>query len=38
MGKKHSSSKEKIDKTKQFDIKEAVELVKQNAHTKFDER
>ncbi|MBI4848885.1 MAG: 50S ribosomal protein L1 [Nitrospirae bacterium] len=37
MNKKHSSAKEKIDSTKQYDIKEAVDLVKQLAHTKFDE-
>ncbi len=37
MSKKHLSAKEKIDKTKQVDIKEAVELVKQLVHTKFDE-
>jgi large subunit ribosomal protein L1 len=37
MNKKHISAKEKIDKTKQYDLKEAVELVKQLAHTKFDE-
>jgi large subunit ribosomal protein L1 len=37
MNKKHVSAKEKIDKTKQYDIKEAVDLVKQLAHTKFDE-
>lgn len=37
MSKKHDSAKEKIDKTKQYDLKEAVDLVKQLAHTKFDE-
>ncbi|RJQ22596.1 MAG: 50S ribosomal protein L1 [Nitrospiraceae bacterium] len=37
MNKKHTSAKEKIDKTKQYDLKEAVDLVKQLAHTKFDE-
>jgi len=37
MNKKHISAKEKIDKTKQYDLKEAVDLVKQLAHTKFDE-
>jgi len=37
MGKKHTSANEKIDKTKQYDLKEAVDLVKQLAHTKFDE-
>jgi large subunit ribosomal protein L1 len=37
MNKKHINAKEKIDKTKQYDLKEAVDLVKQLAHTKFDE-
>ena len=37
MNKKHISAKEKIDRTKQYDLKEAVDLVKQLAHTKFDE-
>lgn len=37
MNKKHISAKEKIDSTKQYDLKEAVDLVKQLAHTKFDE-
>jgi large subunit ribosomal protein L1 len=37
MSKKHSSAKEKIDESKQYDLKEAVDLVKQLAHTKFDE-
>ena len=37
MSKKHKSAKEKVDKIKQYDIKEAVDLVKQLAHTKFDE-
>ncbi|RJQ54768.1 MAG: 50S ribosomal protein L1 [Nitrospiraceae bacterium] len=37
MNKKHTSANEKIDKTKQYDLKEAVDLVKQLAHTKFDE-
>ena len=37
MSKKHLSAKEKIDRTKQSDIKEAVDLVKQLLHTKFDE-
>ncbi|MBI5409108.1 MAG: 50S ribosomal protein L1 [Nitrospirae bacterium] len=37
MSKKHNSAKEKIDGTKQYDLKEAVGLAKQLAHTKFDE-
>jgi large subunit ribosomal protein L1 len=37
MGKKHLNAKEKIDRTKQYDIKEAVDLVKQLAYAKFDE-
>ena len=37
MSKKHKSAREKVDKTKQYAIKEAVDLVKQLAHTKFDE-
>jgi len=37
MNKKHINAKEKIDKTKQYDLKEAIDLVKQLAHTKFDE-
>ncbi len=37
MNKKHISANEKIDKTKQYDLKEAVDLVKQLAHTKFNE-
>lgn len=37
MNKKHNSAKEKVDRTKQYDLKEAVDLVKQQAHTKFDE-
>ena len=37
MKNKHINAKEKIDKTKQYDLKEAVDLVKQLAHTKFDE-
>ncbi len=37
MSKKHMSAKEKIDKTKHYDINTAVDLVKQLAHTKFDE-
>ncbi len=37
MNKKHISATEKIDKTKQYNLKEAVDLVKHLAHTKFDE-
>lgn len=37
MSKKHDNAKEKIDRTKQYDFKEAVGLVKQLVHTKFDE-
>ncbi len=37
MSKKHSVAKEKIDRTKQYDLNEAVDLVKQLVHTKFDE-
>jgi large subunit ribosomal protein L1 len=37
MNKKQISAKEKIDRTKQYDLKEAVDLVKELAHTKFDE-
>ncbi len=37
MSKKHLSAKEQIDKTKQYDFSEAVDLVKKNVHTKFDE-
>lgn len=37
MSKKHINAKEKIDRTKLYGIKEAVDLVKQLAHTKYDE-
>lgn len=37
MNKKHNKAKEKIDKTKQYDMTEAVDLVKQLLHSKFDE-
>ena len=37
MGKKHSASKEKVESTKQYSLEEAVNMVKQLAHTKFDE-
>jgi large subunit ribosomal protein L1 len=37
MSKKHDNAKEKIESAKQYDLKEAVDLVKQLVHTKFDE-
>jgi large subunit ribosomal protein L1 len=37
MSKKHDDAKEKIDKTKQYDIQEAVDLLKELKHSKFDE-
>lgn len=37
MKNKHLNAKEKIDRAKLYDLKEAVDLVKQLAHTKFDE-
>ena len=37
MGKKYSDSLKLIDRTKQYDPKEAIELVKQTAKAKFDE-
>ncbi len=37
MGKKHIVAKEKIDKTKPYNLREAVDLVKRLAHTKFNE-
>lgn len=37
MGKKHAEAKKKIDKTKQYDIQEAVDLLKQLKHSKADE-
>jgi large subunit ribosomal protein L1 len=37
MNKKHKNAKEKIDKTNKYDIQEAVDMVKQLVHTKFDE-
>lgn len=37
MSKKHIEAKKKIDKTVQYDIQEAVELLKQLTHVKFDE-
>ena len=37
MSKKHQAAKEKIDKTQQYEIAEAVSLVKQLSHVKCDE-
>ncbi len=37
MAKKQNEAKEKIDKTKQYDIKEAIDLMKELAYVKFDE-
>jgi large subunit ribosomal protein L1 len=37
MGKKHINAKQKIDKTRQYDIKEAINLLKELSHVKFDE-
>lgn len=37
MAKKQNDAKEKIDKTKQYDIKEAIDLMKELAYVKFDE-
>lgn len=37
MGKKFKTAKEKVDPTKQYKLKEAIEMVKQLAYTKFDE-
>ena len=37
MSKKHDKVKEKIDKSSQYNIDEAVTMVKDLAHTKFDE-
>ncbi len=37
MAKKQNEAKEKIDKTKQYDIKEAIDLIKELAYVKFDE-
>jgi large subunit ribosomal protein L1 len=37
MSKKHLNAKEKIDRDTQYDIKEAVDMVKKLAHVKFDE-
>jgi len=37
MSKKHNEAKAKIDKTKQYDIKEAIGFVKELKHSKYDE-
>ncbi len=37
MSKKHIDARQKIDKTNQYDIQEAVDLLKQLTHVKFDE-
>lgn len=37
MSKKHDEAKAKIDKTKQYDIKEAIGFIKELKHTKYDE-
>lgn len=37
MGKKFKTAKEKVDPIKQYKLKEAIEMVKQLAYTKFDE-
>ncbi len=37
MGKKHMDSKKRVDKTKKYSLEEAIEMVKQHAHAKFDE-
>lgn len=37
MGKKFKTAKEKVDQIKQYKLKEAIEMVKQLAYTKFDE-
>jgi len=37
MSKKHINAKEKVDKAREYEIKEAVDLIKQLAHVKFDE-
>ena len=37
MNKKHKSAKGQVDSTKQYDLKDAVDIVKKLAHTKFDE-
>jgi large subunit ribosomal protein L1 len=37
MSKKHEEIKEKIDKTSLYNLKDAINMVKEHAHTKFDE-
>jgi large subunit ribosomal protein L1 len=37
MSKKHNEAKAKIDKTKQFDIREAIGFIQELKHSKFDE-
>ncbi|GAB4544073.1 MAG: 50S ribosomal protein L1 [Thermodesulfovibrionia bacterium] len=37
MGKKYAEAEKKIDKNKQYSLKEAIELVKQTAYARFDE-
>jgi large subunit ribosomal protein L1 len=37
MSKKHEAAKEKIDKLNKYSLKEAIDLVKELAHAKFDE-
>jgi len=37
MGKKYKAAKEKTDRTKQYKLTEAIDVVKQSAYTKFDE-
>lgn len=37
MSKKHDAAKEKTDKALKYNLKEAIDLVKELAHTKFDE-
>ncbi|MBI5049465.1 MAG: 50S ribosomal protein L1 [Nitrospirae bacterium] len=37
MGKKHATASEKVDRTKHYVLEDAIELVKQSAHPKFDE-
>ena len=37
MGKKHMNARQKVDKTRQYDIKEAIDLLKELSHVKFDE-
>ncbi|OGP65485.1 MAG: 50S ribosomal protein L1 [Deltaproteobacteria bacterium RBG_16_42_7] len=37
MGKKYNAASEKIEITKQYNLQEAIDMVKQSAYTKFDE-